>query len=148
MASALVLGVTHFYRQGQDFAQTLALNAKIHTLRVNNLKLQKQFMTLKKLEISAGSGHNHSAVGGGTASKSSHGITGTSNSQAQLVSVIIDPGMTINSIANRLAAKGIIANPGKFVVAAINYNQPLRAGKFELRPDEPYSQILYLLATN
>ena len=151
MAATVVLGWWQVYALHQDHLQVHALNDKIHTLDSQNQHLRVQVRSLEQtvFSVTAKSAGAKSPAG----KASGHAQRGKANATmqkkaGQLVTVVIYPGMSIAKIADELANSRIIPAPGPFVNAAIQYNQPLRAGKFTFQVNEPFSQILNLMATN
>lgn len=153
MAASVILGVIHLNLVNQSGKQTTELDTQIHTLQKNNQRLHRQLSFLRQesanlakknatVRTLSNRSTQHSNRNGKVAVKQ------LPSSTAGFVTIVVYPGMSVANIASLLSSSGIIASPETFIIQAIKYNRPLRAGKFTFQVNESISKILYVMATN
>lgn len=143
MVAAVLLGLLQLAKVSESDQQLANIRAKMQTMSSENARLQQQVKGLTHINKPQPVIHTKKNTGY-TYQK---GLS-QDNLAGALVTVVIDPGLSIAQIANILKNAGIIPSTQSFVIAAIKYNQTLRAGKFSFHVNESYSRILYIMATN
>ncbi len=152
MVASVILGLIHISESSMNKQQITVLGTEVHVLQNNNQKLRQQLNVMQQ-EASAVQKNTmiNKAINKSTRiikNKGKISRVNQSKKSGQFVTVVIYPGMSIASIALLLTKSGIIPAPEPFIISAINYNRPLRAGKFTFQVNEPYAKILYVMATN
>ncbi len=149
----MILGLFHLNSMHQNGKQITGLNTQIHTLQKNNQRLHHQLSTLR--QESASHAKKNTTVNALSNRSTPHSISKgkvnvkpPSSAPARFVTVVVYPGMSVANIASLLSRSGIIPSPETFIIQAIKYNRPLRAGKFTFQVNESISKILYVMATN
>ena len=153
MAASVILGLIHLNSVHKNSKQITVLDTQIHTLQKNNQQLHQQLSVLRQASVSHAKKNtkvntlsNRSTLH--SISKGKVNVKSPSSATAHFVTVLVYPGMSVANIASLLSRSGIITSPETFIIQAIKYNRPLRAGKFTFQVNESISKILYKMATN
>ena len=153
MVASVILGLIHLHSVTQSNRQITGLDNQIHTLQKHNLELHQQLRLLRKatadnaiknakVQTLSNNSNPHSGK------KSNASVKQPPSTNTRFETVVVYPGMSVASIASLLSRTGIITSPNLFIIQAIKYNRPLRAGKFTFQVNESISKILYVMATN